>query len=127
MSAPALVLSDVRAALQAKAQELASALSRDAILVEPTADELDSLRQAAERDLAVRSLNEGARLRRDILAALERVEDGSYGQCIQCEELIAPRRLKAMPWAARCLPCQEREELTAAPLHANETDSPEES
>lgn len=43
-------------------------------------------------------------------AALERMEEGTYGQCESCEEEIALSRLKAIPWAALCITCQEEQE-----------------
>ena len=38
--------------------------------------------------------------------ALARLDDGTYGRCIRCGEQIAPDRLEALPWAARCIECQ---------------------
>lgn len=40
-------------------------------------------------------------------AALARMESGEYGVCIDCESKIPPRRLAAIPWANRCVKCQE--------------------
>ena len=44
---------------------------------------------------------------RMILEALQAVEDGSYGICIDCEGQISDKRLKHYPNAARCITCQE--------------------
>jgi|GEM_PF-959362 RNA polymerase-binding transcription factor DksA len=41
-------------------------------------------------------------------AALARMDSGDYGLCVDCENAIQPRRLAAIPWANRCLECQER-------------------
>ena len=41
-----------------------------------------------------------------VLVALQRVEDGSYGQCLDCGEAIDERRLTALPAAAYCVACQ---------------------
>ena len=38
---------------------------------------------------------------------MERIEHSSYGVCLECEEPISPKRLKAIPWAERCIVCQE--------------------
>lgn len=38
-------------------------------------------------------------------AALQRVEDGSYGECLVCEELIALKRLEFDPAIATCVSC----------------------
>jgi DnaK suppressor protein len=40
--------------------------------------------------------------------ALERIDSGDYGACLSCEEPIAPKRLRALPWARYCIRCQER-------------------
>jgi len=40
-------------------------------------------------------------------AALERIEDGEYGFCQNCEKKINPKRLNAVPWARFCIDCQQ--------------------
>jgi DnaK suppressor protein len=42
---------------------------------------------------------------RDIDAALERLENGTYGVCEVCGEAISPERLAARPAARRCIRC----------------------
>lgn len=42
--------------------------------------------------------------------AIRRLEAGTYGQCGECRTPIAEARLKALPFAALCRHCQEREE-----------------
>lgn len=39
--------------------------------------------------------------------ALQRIKDGDYGNCIQCEKPIAVARLKAIPYVETCVKCQE--------------------
>ena len=46
-----------------------------------------------------------------ITAALERLEEGTYGYCYECGEEIAGQRLRALPFAARCRDCEEMHEL----------------
>lgn len=46
-----------------------------------------------------------------ITAALERLEEGTYGYCYECGEEIAGRRLRALPFAERCRDCEEMHEL----------------
>ena len=41
-------------------------------------------------------------------AALRRIDSGSYGQCEQCHQPIAPARLEAVPEATRCIGCASR-------------------
>ncbi len=38
--------------------------------------------------------------------ALGRIEDKSYGVCVNCENPIQPKRLEAVPWARHCIQCQ---------------------
>ena len=97
--------------LESKLLELTNPAGwRDFIAVRASADPNDATQQIAEREMASRDLSRNASLRREIRAALHRVADGSYGLCTDCEEPIAARRLAAVPWAARCLPCQENAE-----------------
>jgi DnaK suppressor protein len=39
--------------------------------------------------------------------ALLRLDDKEYGECLNCEKEINPKRLAAIPWARYCLSCQE--------------------
>ena len=43
-----------------------------------------------------------------INAALDRFDQGKYGTCDDCDSEISMKRLQAVPWALRCIPCQER-------------------
>jgi RNA polymerase-binding transcription factor DksA len=43
-------------------------------------------------------------------AAIERIDDGSYGRCEECGEQIPKTRLEAIPYAARCVRCASQEE-----------------
>lgn len=45
-----------------------------------------------------------------IKAALKRVEAGSYGECLQCSEMISIARLEHNPSAPLCIQCAERNE-----------------
>jgi RNA polymerase-binding transcription factor DksA len=71
---------------------------------------------AGERELAIRNLARESILLRQVLGALERFADGSYGTCLHCEEEIKPNRLDAVPWTKFCIRCQE-----AADRHEFET------
>jgi DnaK suppressor protein len=90
---------------------------REDIAVESTPDTLDQVQNAAARALAIRQLELNYSRQRGLREALERIEDGSYGVCLKCDEDISLKRLKVVPWAAFCLRCQEsadREESEAA-------------
>src|SRR5438046_754552 len=46
----------------------------------------------------------------EIDAALQRIEDGTYGTCTNCGGEIAPERLEAYPWASLCIDCKRQSE-----------------
>jgi DnaK suppressor protein len=47
---------------------------------------------------------------RDIDAALQRIEDGTYGVCARCGKPIGEERLEAMPYVTKCIDCKRLEE-----------------
>ncbi len=49
----------------------------------------------------------------DVRSALRRLESASYGVCENCEEPIGTKRLRALPWASRCIRCQSADDLAA--------------
>jgi DnaK suppressor protein len=57
----------------------------------------------------VAALIEQARAQvQDVTAALDRLADGRYGQCVRCGQPIAPERLVARPAAGLCIGCARR-------------------
>jgi DnaK suppressor protein len=46
-----------------------------------------------------------------INGALDRLEQGDYGNCFECGEEIAEKRLRALPFAVRCKDCEEAREI----------------
>jgi DnaK suppressor protein len=94
--------------LERKAAELMGVLrKRDGITIEKSADQMDEIQYASERDLAIRNVDRDSALLRELKAALRRVHDGSFGICMECESAISPKRLAAVPWALRCIQCQD--------------------
>jgi DnaK suppressor protein len=51
-------------------------------------------------------MNEQALLT-EVLLALKRIDDGTYGICVNCGKPIPEKRLEAIPWAARDIKCEE--------------------
>ena len=101
-------LEKYRTTLEAKKAEIAASLrNRDEIAIEKTADAIDEVQLAGERELAIRNLDRESVLLRQVRGALARLADGSYGTCLHCEEDISPKRLNAVPWTAFCIRCQE--------------------
>ena len=94
--------------LETQLQHMAQPLRRrDEIAIENAPDTVDRCQQAAERELAIRHIESNFSRIQDIRLALERIDDGSYGTCLRCDQAISPRRLNAVPWAAYCIRCQE--------------------
>jgi DnaK suppressor protein len=98
----------VQEILQREEAELVRVLrKRDDIAMEKSADQMDESQHASERDLAIRNVDRESTLLRQVQAALRRMHDGSFGTCIECEWAISLKRLAAVPWASRCIQCQE--------------------
>jgi DnaK suppressor protein len=94
--------------LERKEAELALVLrDRDGIAIEKSADQIDEIQSASERELEIRNVDRESTLLREVRAALRRIHDGSFGACIDCDWAINPKRLAAVPWASRCIECQE--------------------
>mgnify|MGYP000885761827 CR=1 FL=1 len=95
--------------LESLRAELARELrQRSGIEVEQNADPMDQILSLIDREFRLAYLQRSAERYRAITKALERIEDGDYGICLDCEEKIAPKRLQAIPWAAYCVSCQEK-------------------
>jgi DnaK suppressor protein len=73
---------------------------------------MDQVQGAAARELAIRNLDRSARWLREIEEALRGLDTGEYGTCLNCEEEIEAKRLRAVPWAQLCLRCQELADRT---------------
>lgn len=85
-----------------------------ALLSEETArpaDPLDLVVQEVHLQQDLQTLQRTRRLLREVQAALERIEDGSYGYCLESGEEIGLRRLMALPVATLSVEMQEQLEL----------------
>jgi DnaK suppressor protein len=81
--------------------------NRDGIAIEKAADAIDEVQHATERELAIRNLDRETILLRNVRSALRRINDGTYGVCMHCDEEISLKRVNAVPWAPYCIQCQE--------------------
>lgn len=73
-------------------------------------DPNDRATQESEFSLELRTRDRERKLIRKIEEALERIEDGSYGYCVETGEEIGIKRLEARPVATLCVEAQERRE-----------------
>ena len=53
---------------------------------------------------------------REIVAAIKRVDDGTFGKCGACGKRIRKPRLVAIPYAKLCVKCKTMEEENGGPL-----------
>jgi DnaK suppressor protein len=70
----------------------------------------DQAQSTTERELAYALDEHESSELAAVRAALQRIQDGSYGLCHDCGELIAQARLQATPEAQRCIQCQQAHE-----------------
>ncbi|MGC4055453.1 MAG: TraR/DksA family transcriptional regulator [Paludibaculum sp.] len=99
--------------LEARARELERVLRTRDLTIETFADPLDEIQQAANLELAIETADRTSARLAEIRSALARLAEGTYGICSDCDEDIAPNRLRAVPWASRCIHCQEAFEENA--------------
>ncbi|MEW6079131.1 MAG: RNA polymerase-binding protein DksA [Thermodesulfobacteriota bacterium] len=73
-------------------------------------DPTDRASHESDRNFMLRIRDREHKLIKKIRAALDRIEDGTFGQCEMCEEDISIERLKARPVTTRCIKCKTKEE-----------------
>jgi DnaK suppressor protein len=94
--------------LEAEAAVLRLALrNREDITIEFAPEEHERISMAGQRELALVLVSHESRRLREVEAAQRRISEGCYGTCADCEEPIPAKRLTAIPWASRCVRCQE--------------------
>jgi DnaK suppressor protein len=69
-------------------------------------DPADAGANLSESDRSQAVLAVARRQRTDVLAALHRIDLGTYGTCVDCGGMVPEGRLEAKPEAARCVACQ---------------------
>jgi DnaK suppressor protein len=78
------------------------------------ADPVDRASAQTEMDYTFNRFCRDGLNKGNVLNALRKIDDGSYGFCEECEEEIPIKRLKAIPDARYCITCQaEIEKVTA--------------
>ena len=102
----------LRKRLLEKRDELISDLAKNREVTDESVDEqaqdmVDRATSAYTREFAF-SLSEADRkILLLIDQALLRMESGTYGTCVHCQQPVQEKRLEAVPWARHCLECQE--------------------
>jgi RNA polymerase-binding transcription factor DksA len=103
-------IAKMRARLEARLNSLHGRITEISdTLQEPQDDDFEEQAADLDDDYVLESLSHAARTEGQlIVAALRRIEEGTYGTCVDCGEKIAERRLEAIPEAERCLICAQK-------------------
>jgi len=109
-------LEHFRTILEARETELKELLrDREVIAVNLSADMLDQIQNAQERDMAMGNLERGSARLLEVRSALRRIQLGTFGICADCEEEISMKRLAAVPSTTSCLACREAADRSQSP------------
>ena len=108
-----LTTKQLRRMLEDKSTELRSQLSRPSAntVLHASDDPYDSADWAGKSHdewVFLQKNNVDTATLREIEDALKRLQDGTYGICVDCGIPIMQKRLEALPWALYCVTCQER-------------------
>ncbi len=76
-------------------------------------DEIDDIQANILHTIDSKILEREAQKLVKINCALLKIDNGSFGHCDECDELIAIKRLEARPEAELCITCAEKAELEA--------------
>lgn len=75
---------------------------------EATQDVADRAASSYNKEFLFHQSNSERQLLQMVEAALSRIREGTFGQCISCGRDINPKRLEAVPWTRHCIECQEK-------------------
>lgn len=75
---------------------------------EGTQDLADKASSAYTKEFLYSLSNTDREILQKVDEALQRVDHGGFGQCVECGDEINRKRLEAVPWASHCIVCQEK-------------------
>lgn len=78
------------------------------VIAEDTLDVADQAVFSYQKEMIFSQSTEGHSQLALVRLALERIEEGSFGECINCGQAIGEKRLDALPWTPYCIECQEK-------------------
>ena len=104
---------DYRQILESKAEEVRHSMSAQKAAqvvdrLDVPSDEGDLSQQHHEEWIFLNRNTIDMKLLREISDSLLRLDQDTYGVCMECEEPISAKRLAAVPWARYCVTCQEQ-------------------
>lgn len=77
---------------------------------EATQDVVDKAANSYTKEFLFHQSDENRRTLQLLSEALERMKEGAYGQCVECEQEVQQKRLEAVPWARYCIECQGKQD-----------------
>jgi DnaK suppressor protein len=107
------MLDDRRRALQAEVQGKMRGVREEGSWGGKLNEVLDAVESAEadiQEDLEFALVQMKSETLNKVNDALARLEQGSYGNCFDCGDEIAEKRLRALPFAVRCKDCEEARE-----------------
>ncbi len=78
---------------------------------EVTQDIADKAANSYTKEFLFHQSDDNRRVLQLVKEALDRIKNGSFGQCVVCLEEVQQKRLEAVPWARHCIECQEKQEM----------------
>jgi DnaK suppressor protein len=98
-----------KAALERQLVEHGASIVGEGLEVQVSVDEgfADSAQATAERSELLAIVDGLRNQYADLVHALERIEQGTYGKCERCGKEIPPERLEALPTARLCMACKQ--------------------
>src|SRR5271165_421430 len=76
--------------------------------LESAQDIADRAANSYNKEFLFHQSNNERQLLQMVEAALDRMREGTFGECISCGEEINAKRLEAVPWTRHCIGCQEK-------------------
>lgn len=77
-------------------------------VAEDTLDVADQAVFSYQKEMIFTQSTEGHSQLTLVRLALERLDEGSFGECMNCSRPIGEKRLEALPWTPYCIECQEK-------------------
>lgn len=77
---------------------------------EGTQDIADKASNSYTKEFLFHQSNDNRQILLLVNEALDRIKDGTYGICIECQEEVQAKRLEAVPWARHCIECQAKQD-----------------
>src|SRR5438876_2261461 len=99
--------------LETRQQELRRTVTRTeqdgrAADLDTAQDIADKAASSYNKEFLFHQSNNDRQLLQMVEAALARIREGNFGECISCGREINPKRLEAVPWTRHCIECQEK-------------------